>query len=72
MVLISLSDIRCVNVPLAICQTCPQGKLLVRLSVVPVHLSAFDAQNARQRAGISFPSAGFCALCSDINGFLWL
>lgn len=57
MVLISLSDTRCVNVPLAICQTFTQGKLPVRLSVVPVHLSAFDAKNVRQRADISFPIA---------------
>jgi len=52
MVLISLSDTRCVNVPLAICQTFTQGKLPVHLSVVPVHLSAAGAKNVRQRAGI--------------------
>ena len=67
MVLISLSHTRCVNVPLAICQTCPQGKLLARLSVVPVHLSAFEAQNVRQRANFSFLKAALRNLHSDID-----
>lgn len=70
MVLISSSDTRCVNVPLAICQTCTQGKLLVRLSVVPVHLSAFEAQNVRQRADIALPKARLCTFRSDVNTYL--
>ena len=67
MVLISLSDTRCVNVPLAICQTFTQSKLQVHLSVVPVHLSADEAKNVRQRAGISFPIARLYTLRSDVD-----
>lgn len=72
MVLIILSDTRCVNVPLAICQTFTRGKLPVRLSVVPVHLSAFEAKNVRQKADFSFPIARLCTLHSDVDMPLWL
>lgn len=72
MVLISLSDTRCVNVPLAVCQTFTRGKLPVRLSVVPFHLSASEAKNVRQKADISFPIARLCTLRSDVDKSLWL
>lgn len=53
-VLISLPDIRYVNVLLAICQICPEGKLLVCLFAVPVHLSALEAQRHRYKVSTYF------------------
>jgi len=77
MVSISLSDTRCVNVPLAICQTFTRGKLPVRLSVVQVHLSALEAKNVhpppqkKKKTGISFAIARLCTLRSDVDKSLW-